>query len=170
MPNTPTQFWTWLAANSDRVQAGLKRSSARMAEEVGEQFEKSYPGLVWEVTPADKGPWLFCVSANGDRKLFPRVQSAVADAPPIDGWTVQAFRPRGDPNAEISMNGQTLGPDDVWCEVQRATHGRVNLVLHLRGVIEETHRRVRLGHEDRRLRLGVDGGEAEEERALLPAA
>jgi hypothetical protein len=132
-------FWIWLADNTARVQAGIKRDADQMAEEVGDQFEKSYPGLVWEISPSDRGkPWLFCVSANGDRDLFPRVRQAVDEAPKVNGWTIQAFRPRGEVDSTITLNGQTLDGDDVWCEVERARGGGVNLVLHIRGVTEET--------------------------------
>ena len=129
-------FWGWLGENTERVKRGLKRGTGRVAEEGGEAFDEAFPGLVWEVSPVERGPWLFCVSANGDGKLFPRVERAVREAPEVAGWTVQAFRPRGEADAEISLNDLTLGGDDVWCEVAPARRG-IDLVLHVRGATAE---------------------------------
>src|SRR5204863_5736824 len=119
----------WLGENTARMQAGLKRGVYGIAEEVGEEFDKAYPGLVWEVSVPGRGePWVFYLSANGNRKLFPRVQRAAEEAPKVKGWKIIAFRPRGPVDAEISMNGQTLDGDDVWCEVA-AVKGGVSVVL-----------------------------------------
>lgn len=133
-------FWGWLGENTDRVKRGLKRGTGRAAvEEVGERFEETFPGLVWEVMPAERGPWLFCVSANGDEKLFASVERAVREAPEVAGWRIRAFRPRGEADAEITLNDDvTLGGDDVWCDVRETRRG-VDLVLHVRGATAENH-------------------------------
>jgi hypothetical protein len=126
-------FWSWLGANTTRIQAGLQRDPQAIAGEVGQQFRQFYPDLVWEVSPAQSGPWLFCVSANGNRKLFPHVLQAVRDAPDVPGWKVQPFRPRGSLTAEIDMGGHKLGYDDIWCSVQPAGDG-VQVTLWVRGL------------------------------------
>ncbi len=130
-------FWDWLADNTARVQSGLKRSSKRIEQEIARRFEKSYPDLGWEVTICDDEPWLFCVTANGNRELFPRVQQVARETPEIKGWRIQAFRPRGVLDVEISMDGQKLDYDDIWCKVEKSSKG-LNLVLHIRGVTVET--------------------------------
>ena len=61
-------------------------------------------------SPSKSGPWLFCVSANGNRDPFGQILRAVRAAPEVPGWKVQAFRPRGPLTAEIEMGGRTLGP------------------------------------------------------------
>jgi hypothetical protein len=101
------------------------------------EFKRSFPALVWEVSPAGSGPWLFCVSANGNRDLFPQVLLAVREAPDIPGWKVQAFRPRGSLTAEIDMGGRTLGYDDIWCSVQ-PSGGGVRVTLWVRGLTRES--------------------------------
>ncbi len=139
MTDAKRGFWDWLARNTGRVQTRLKRESQSDAQavEIATRFEKAFPGLTWEISPADRGPWMFCISANGDRALFPRIERAVREAPKIEGWTIQAFRPRGALEATITMDGQTLGCDDIWCEVERIKGG-ISLVLHIRGVTPET--------------------------------
>src|SRR5262245_27196397 len=133
----PDDFWGWLGANTTRIQRGLERDTRSIADEVGDAFKRSYPDLFWEVSPNKTGPWLFCVSANGNRDLFPRVLQAVQSAPEVRGWKVQAFRPRGPLTAEIDMGGRTLGYEDVWCGVQPKGDG-VRVVLWVRGLTRET--------------------------------
>jgi hypothetical protein len=132
-------FWGWLRKNTARIQAGLERDPQGTAAEIGREFERSFPGLAWEVGPNKSGPWLFCVSANGDRGLFPRVEQAVRAAPALPVWEVRAFRPRGSLDAAIDMGGRTLGYDDVWCGV-RPEGGGVDLVLWVRGLTPERDR------------------------------
>jgi hypothetical protein len=132
-------FWDWLRANTSRIQSGLGRDPHGIAEEVGQVFKRSYPDLVWEVSPNKSGPWLFCVSANGNRALFPQVLRAVRAAPEVPGWKVQAFRPRGPLTAEIDMGGRTLGYDDIWCSVEPLGDG-IRVVLWVRGMTPELDR------------------------------
>jgi hypothetical protein len=132
----PDDFWSWLGANTTRIQRGLERSAQRIADEVGDEFKRSYPDLSWEVSPSKSGPWLFCVSADGNRDLFPQVIQAVQAAPGIPGWTIQPFRPRGSLTAEINIGGRTLGYDDIWCSVRPMGEG-VHVVLWVRGLTPE---------------------------------
>ncbi|MFO0811307.1 MAG: hypothetical protein U0746_21975 [Gemmataceae bacterium] len=129
----PGGFWDWLGANTKRIQSAVKLDTQAMAEEIGREFKRSYPDLVWEVSPVPSGPWLFCVSANGDRELFPQVLDAVRNAPEVPGWKVQAFRPRGSLTAVIEMGGRTLGYEDIWCDVHRIGDG-VKVTLLVRGM------------------------------------
>jgi hypothetical protein len=126
-------FWPWLVANTARIQSGLKQDPERFADEIGREFKASYPGLVWEISPAAAPPWLFCVSADGRRELFPMVEQAVRAAPELPGWTLQAFRTRGSLTAEIEMAGRKVGYDDIWCRVE-PQGGGVRVTLCIRGL------------------------------------
>src|SRR5580698_3291457 len=101
----PRAFWTWLAGNASRIQAAGREGAGEFANELSRVFKKSYPDLVWEVTPNDSGPYIICVSADGNPELFDTVKSAVAEAPAIPGWEVKAFRQRGSLDAVIEMHG-----------------------------------------------------------------
>src|SRR5215813_2407833 len=114
-------FWDWLAANTGRIQSGLRQNPQGLAGEIGRVFKQSYPDLAWEISPAPSPPWVFCVSADGNSQLFPKVVQAVQAAPQLPGWKVQAFRPRGSLTAEIDMGGRKLGYDDIWCGVEPQT-------------------------------------------------
>jgi hypothetical protein len=126
-------FWDWLAANTTRIQPGLKQNPQGLGEEIGRAFKRSYPDLSWEISPTPSPPWLFCVSADGNGKLFPKVTQAIREAPELPGWKVQAFRPRGALTAEIDLGGHTLGYEDVWCS-PGALPGGVRVTLWIRGL------------------------------------
>jgi hypothetical protein len=129
-------FWTWLRANASRIQAAGREGARKVTDELSHAFKKSYPDLVWEVTPNDTGPWILCVSADGNPELFGAVTSAVADAPPIPGWEIKAFRQRGSLVAVIEMHGRKLGYDDIWCDVEPdGVQARVTLLV--RGLTAE---------------------------------
>ena len=128
-------FWSWLAANTERIQSAP--GDTTLSGELSRRFEQCYPGLTWEITLSDSGPWTFCVSADGNGELFDRVRAAVADAPPLRGWEVKAFRQRGSLDAEIEMNGQKLGYGDLWCEV-RPEASKARVKLYVRGLTPES--------------------------------
>jgi hypothetical protein len=133
------KFWDWLAANTDRIQSNFKQDPQSASEEIRRAFRRSYPDLTWEVSPSKTGPWLFCISADGNPKLFPKVELAIQDAPEVPGWKIQAFRPRGSLTAEIDMGGKKLGYDDIWCSVQ-AFSGGVRVKLWIRGLNPQSDR------------------------------
>jgi len=126
-------FWSWLRANASRIQAAGREGAGNAADELSRAFKKSYPDLVWEVTPSDSSPWVFCVSADGNPELFGAVKSAVADAPPIPGWEIKAFRQRGSLDVVIEMHGRKLGYDDIWCDVE-ADGAQARVTLLVRGL------------------------------------
>jgi len=114
-----------------------------MGDEISKAFASAYPNLVWEITKGGSGPWVFCVSADGNRELFPAVSQAVRAAPDLPGWIVQAFRSRGSLNVVSDMNVLTLGDPDIWCSVHPTTSG-VDVTLHIKGLSPATDRA--LGH------------------------
>jgi hypothetical protein len=133
------RFWDWLAANTERIQSGLKQDPQSATAEIRRAFKQSYPDLTWEVSPVKSGPWLFCISADGNPNLFPKVQLAIHDAPEVPGWKIRAFRPRGSLTAEIDMGGRKLGYDDIWCSVEPLTGG-VRVKLWIRGLSPQSDR------------------------------
>jgi hypothetical protein len=133
-------FWAWLAENTERIHSRLPKEPSVIGAEIGRHFKESYPELTWEVSPTPNPPWVFCISADGRQELFPKVEEAVKAAPAaLPGWKIQAFRPRGALTAEIDMGGQTLGYDDIWCEVSRSGGG-ATITLRIRGLTPESTR------------------------------
>jgi hypothetical protein len=133
----PETFWSWLAANTVRIQADPRQDPGPITKEIRLAFKRSYPDLVWEISPSGSGTWGFCVSADGNAQLIPKVLDAVKSAPPLPGWRIQAFRCRGSLDAEIDLGGCKLGYDDIWCRVQ-PHDGGVNVALMIRGLSKES--------------------------------
>jgi hypothetical protein len=132
-------FWAWLAANTERIQSDLKQDPQNATAEIRQAFKQSYPDLTWEVTPAKSGPWTFCISADGNPKLFPKVQQAIHNAPEVAGWKIRAFRARGSLTAEIDMGGRKLNYDDIWCSVEPLAGG-VRVKLCIQGLTPQSDR------------------------------
>ena len=132
-------FWTWLAANTARIQSCDKQGFTRMGDEISKAFSSAYPDLVWEISQAGSHPWLFCVSADGRRELFPAVSQAVRAAPDLPGWRVQAFRSRGSLNAVLDLGGRKFGYEDIWCQVAARASG-VHVTLCIKGLTPATDR------------------------------
>ena len=137
-------FLAWLASNTARIQSHDRQDFQRIADEISKAFASAYPDLVWEVTKGGSGPWVFCVSADGKRELFPAVGQAVRAAPDLPGWIVQAFRSRGSLNVGIEMNGRTLAYADIWCHVHPTASG-VDVMLHIAGLSPATDRELAQG-------------------------
>lgn len=133
-------FWPWLAANTARIQASLKSDPQRIGDEIARAFEAAYPGLAWEISPAASPPWVFCISADGNRPRFPMVEQAVRAAPELPGWKIQAFRPRGSLTAEIDMGGRKMGYDDIWCRAEPLAGGGARVTLLIRGLTPQSDR------------------------------
>jgi hypothetical protein len=137
----PTTFWDWLAANTSAIQDSTGRAIDPMREEVGRVFQSYYPDLVYEISLQKSGPRLFCVSADGDVKRFPRVIDVVNNAPAIEHWRIQAFRTRGSLDGVIDFGGSTLGYDDLWCEIEPARDG-FDVCLFIRGLTPDPDRQL----------------------------
>lgn|SRR5262245_2238775 len=115
-----------------------------MADEISKAFGSHYPDLVWEITSNGSHPWVFCVSADGNRALFPTVSQAVHAAPVLPDWSVQAFRSRGSLDVVLDMGGHQLGYADVWCNV-RPRGSAVDVTLHIRGLSPATDKTLAQG-------------------------
>jgi hypothetical protein len=131
---TPEEFWGWLVANSGRIKGELQEKPRRIADQVGRAFDRSFKGLSWEVEPAGESPWTFIVSADGNTELFDRVREACRSAPEsMDGWTVQAFRPRRDIEDTMEFEGRKLTMEDIWWSA-KPDGGGAHLNLWVRGL------------------------------------
>lgn len=135
---SPADFWQWLQTNGAQLQSNFKTRPQKVAKEIGRAFERSYPKLSWEVGPEEPGPWVFCISADGNRDLFPEVIQAVEAAPVIPGWNVRAFRGRGDLDSTMEIGEMKLSYNDVWCGVIERLEDGVRLMLCIRGLTKES--------------------------------
>ena len=140
--STVAKFWAWFAANAGRIRAVPPEDLGRSKEygELSAQIEKVHKRVKCEMETAggDDAEWTLVLSADGEERLFPFVETIVAGAPAsIPGWRVRKFRSRS-PVEGISLQfgPHKLSAEDVY--VQAApVGGRLGLTLYVRGLTPE---------------------------------
>jgi hypothetical protein len=145
------RFWQWFVANADRLRAAMYGPDDAAREEASAEMrdavEEVAPGLILEFgRPPGDGPGQLVVSADGRPERVDPVKEFVASAPGLPGWEVVAFRPRmpvGE-SIEIVLQGERVGPEDIWFRVAPADDG-LDLTLHVRGLTSENERLRGLG-------------------------
>lgn len=87
------EFWTWFAANESRLRdAGP--DTGRVAQAFLLMLMRVDKALAFDLGPERDGRRELVVTACGDPLAFPAVVKLVAAAPPLERWTVTAFRQR----------------------------------------------------------------------------
>ncbi|MBL8590462.1 MAG: hypothetical protein JNK46_18145 [Methylobacteriaceae bacterium] len=66
------------------------------------------PALTPEIERAPSGAWRLVVSADGAAESFASARDLIAAAPAIDGWRLEALRPRRAPPARIDGPGVSI--------------------------------------------------------------
>ncbi len=121
------QFWDWFGRNSPRL-AGISSGQDPAYAEANAELQRVHEGLVFEIEGA-RGRRRAIISADGIRERFPAVIRTVSAAPSLDGWEIVAFRQRMDAKQlQLSFQGISVGPDDVWFE---ARHGGGDEPIHV---------------------------------------
>lgn len=146
-----SQFWQWFQRNCERVFTAMYSGDDgvrdRAVAEVRRASESAGLDLVLELARAPGGGAKQLVaSADGRPERVDGVKDFVASASPLPGWEVVAFRPRmeiGD-SIEIQLEGESVGPEDVWFRVAPDEGGLV-LTLHVRGLTDANERLRGLG-------------------------
>ena len=133
-------FWNWLEENTDWIQIEGGGDIDENSDKIGNEFEKHFPNLNWEIEITDEGPWFFIVSADGDLEKFGEVVATYQEAPQMKDWVVLPFRQPGSLDFEVNVAGNTLRYDDIWCEievVELEEHLGIELTLLVRGFTDE---------------------------------
>jgi len=131
-------FWEWFTQNATRIrEAGPEGLSRGVTQELGSRLKRCHKGLTWEITPVDPANWVLCISADGNREVFPAVQEVVAAAPAIPGWSVVAFRQRGLLDVRLEFADHVLTYEDIWFTAERVGEG-LSVTLWIKGLTRET--------------------------------
>lgn len=87
------QFWKWFGNNSDRLFRLEEEYRDTIFRELSKQLHKVNKGLAFAFSNIrENGKREFVVSADGNKKLFPKVLKLVESAPSFGTWEVVAFR------------------------------------------------------------------------------
>ncbi len=115
---TANEFWTWFAANEARFRnlAGPEAETEALLDEILDHLHEFSDGLYFEIGGPADGPLELIITAEGDADFFPQVRDLVAQAPPIPGWKVIAFRPAMGFEYVIDCSGLEISPQDCWFE------------------------------------------------------
>lgn len=129
-------FWQWFRETEDRL-FHVEDPQDDVLALLGREMDRVARGLTFELGPVDDGRRELVVSADGIRERFPDVQRLVSSAPPLDRWTVTAFRQRKPPDLwRLELNGECLDHHDVWFQPAVA-QGHIHLTLFVRGLRAE---------------------------------
>lgn len=86
-----TAFWRWLSQRQEQL-AALVQAEQPFWDEVLGRLKRIDPGLAFEVSGPEQLPREFVVTAGGRPTLFPLVETVVAQAPALPGWTFVALK------------------------------------------------------------------------------
>ncbi|CAN5903204.1 hypothetical protein BH11MYX2_BH11MYX2_22550 [soil metagenome] len=125
-------FWKWFADNAKTLHED--QDLRGVMEKISAELDKVQTGVFAEIG-VDKDERMLVISADGNKALFPAVQSVYEGRPTIAGWKVVAFRPRSKPGGDgftIEMNGKKLAPADVKF-VSAAAGQKIDVTIFLPG-------------------------------------
>lgn len=104
-------FWTWFAA---RAALACDDDAPALLAELQRALDTIAPGALAELELAPGGRTLV-VSAGGRGEVVAAVEALVASAPPIDGWSVVALRPRlAARELRLATGSLEVEGDAVW--------------------------------------------------------
>lgn len=87
-----SRFWTWFRANEAKLWAMLNGGDPFWDIALG-QLRLVDKGLCFEMSDEKGKQRDFVITAQGDRRLFPLVDSMVAAAPALRRWTFTPLKP-----------------------------------------------------------------------------
>jgi hypothetical protein len=134
VPASHAAFWSWVGQHLAELKA-VKTGQEPVAHQLKAQLAQVHPALVYELG-VGKRPFEVIISADGKTELFPLVKALVAAAPPLDGATAVAFRPRKPATTSIESEYGTLSGADLSFEPQgdEEKPGFIALVVHVKGL------------------------------------
>ncbi|HEY1810893.1 MAG TPA: hypothetical protein VGG74_00965 [Kofleriaceae bacterium] len=117
-PAAGDPFWSYFVAHAPQLAAEPLEAAMN---DLQHAIEPVHPGVIVELA-AEAGKHTLVLSADGDRAVFPTIQSVWAKRPTVPGWTVVAFRQREleRPLPAIRRGDRTLDPSTLRYIGERA--------------------------------------------------
>ncbi len=135
MKSSPSDFRAFWSLFRERA-ADLSRATsadAAVFEELLGKLQEVEPGLFLEFS-ANQPECELVITADGNRELFPAARAAVAQAPRLAGWTLQALKPRLGMPATAAWEGITVEIDDVVFEPLQSGDDGQGLRMYVTGL------------------------------------
>jgi hypothetical protein len=90
--NAIVEFWDLFRLRAAAL-AAIESADDPTYDELLEKLHRIDPGLYFELS-SNPGACELIVTAEGERDLFPLARTVVGAAPMVDGWTIQAIKPK----------------------------------------------------------------------------
>lgn len=134
------EFWAWFAANETML-LNVETDLDHVVQAIFLRIMRVDPALAFDVGPEVDGRRQFVVSACGDPLAFPAAVKLASAAPPLERWTVTAFRPRREARGAFELHcGGQLDLEAVRFAAKPAG-GRLDVTLFIpafrRAFVEE---------------------------------
>jgi len=125
-------FWSLFRERATHL-ARAESADDAVYDELLDKLQEIEPGLFVEFS-ASQPECQLIVTADGDRDLFPAARAAVAQAPRLEGWTIQALKPRLGMPATAAWEGVTVEIDEVVFEPLQAEDADRGLRMYVPGL------------------------------------
>lgn len=96
------EFWAWFAANESML-LNVEADIDGVVQAILLRLMRVDTDLAFDIGPERDGRRQFVVSACGDPLAFPAVVKLTSAAPPLERWTVTAFRPRREAKGRFEL-------------------------------------------------------------------
>lgn len=127
-------FWSLFRERAMHL-ARVESADNAVYDELLEKLQEIEPGLFIEFS-ASQPECELIITADGDRALFAAARAAVAQAPRLDGWTIQALKPRLGMPATAAWEGVTVEIDKVVFEPLQADDSDQGLRIYVPGLAQ----------------------------------
>lgn len=124
------EFWTWFAANESML-LNVEEDIEHVVEAIFLRLMRVDPALAFDLGPERDGRRQFVVSAGGDALAFPAVVKLVSAAPPLQRWTVTAFRPRREATGAFELHGGGMLDLETVRFAAEPADGRLDVTLFI---------------------------------------
>ena len=135
MNSSPPDFQAFWALFRHRAMdlARSKSADDPVYDELLEKLQEVEPGLYLEFS-AGQSPCELIVTADGNQELFPVARVAVGQAPRVDGWTIQALKPRLGIPKTVTWNRVTVRIDELVFETLQGDDSSLGLRIFVPGL------------------------------------
>jgi hypothetical protein len=124
------EFWTWFAANESML-LDVEHDTDHVVEAIFLRLMRVDTALAFDVGPERDGRRQFVVSACGDPLAFPAVLKLVSAAPPLERWTITAFRPRREAKGSFELHGGGMLDLETVRFAAEPAEGRLDVTLFI---------------------------------------
>lgn len=136
IPSAIAGFWLLFRQRAADL-ASADSAESPVYDVLLEELHRIDPRLFLEFS-AEPAACELIVTAEGDRSLFPLARTVVAAAPPVEGWTIRALKPKlGFPESVRWENLSLRTADILFDPLEREDSDDLGLRILVPGMLEK---------------------------------